>query len=202
MLIAGKDDLLVAKSTKPKTKTKKLDFGDGSVYYVQSRKSYVGQVTIEIDGEKIRKTAYGKAEKIVKNKLLEYRIQAKAGNLSVKDKVTFYQLADKIIEEQFALNEIRKASYDRKMATLDSLSLINDKPVKDITDEQIKRLLISKIEYSQSYLNKIYQLLNVVFNEALRKKIISASPMQDIKKPKSKQELIKVRALTIDEQKN
>ena len=59
--------------------------------------------------------------------------------------------------------------------------MINDKPVKDITDEQIKRLLISKIEYSQSYLNKIYQLLNVVFNEALRKKIISASPMQDIK---------------------
>lgn len=132
---------------------------------------------------------------------MEYRIQAKAGNLTVKDKVTFYQLADKIIEEQFALNEIRQASYDRKRATLDSLSLINDKSVKAITEEQIKRLLISKIEYSQSYLNKIYQMLNVVFNEAVRKNNISVSPMKEIKKPKSKQELIKVRALTIDEQK-
>lgn len=190
----------MAKSTKTNSKTKKLDFGDGSIYYVESRKSYVGQVTVEIDGEKIRKTAYGKTEKIVKNKLLEYRIQAKAGNLTVKDKVTFYQLADRIIEEQFALNEIRQASYDRKRATLDSLSLINDKSVKAITEEQIKRLLISKIEYSQSYLNKIYQMLNVVFNEAVRKNIISVSPMKEIKKPKSKQELIKVRALTIDEQ--
>lgn len=101
----------MTKSTKSKSKTKKLDYGDGSIYYVESRKSYVGQVTLEIDGQKVRKTAYGKTEKIVKDKLLEYRIQAKAGNFNVKDKVTFYQLADKLIEEQFALNEIRQTSY-------------------------------------------------------------------------------------------
>lgn len=81
------------------------------------------------------------------------------------------------------------------------MKAIYDIAVQDITEEQIKRFFISKIEYSQSCINKMYNLLNVVFNEAIRKKLISESPMQNIKKPKSKQEHIKVRALTIDEQK-
>lgn len=106
-----------------------------------------------------------------------------------------------MIDEQFALNELRQTSYDRKKCTLDSMKAIYDIAVQDITEEQIKRFFISKIEYSQSCINKMYNLLNVVFNEAIRKKLISESPMQNIKKPKSKQEHIKVRALTIDEQK-
>lgn len=189
------------KSTKSKSKSKKLDYGDGSIYYVESRKSYVGQVTLEINGEKKRKTAYGKTEKIVKDKLLEYRIQAKAGNFVEKDKTTIYQLAENMIDEQFALNEIRQTSYDRKMETLKSMKAVYNILVQDITEEQIKRFFISKIEYSQSSINKMYQLLNSVLDEAIRKKIISENPMSAIKKPKSKQELIKVRALTIDEQK-
>ena len=189
------------KSTISNSRSKKLDYGDGSIYYVESRKSFVGQVTLEINGEKKRKTAYGKTEKIVKDKLLEYRIQAKAGNFVKKDKTTIYQLAENMIDEQFALNEIRQTSYDRKMETLKSMKAVYNILVQDITEEQIKRFFISKIEYSQSSINKMYQLLNSVLDEAIRKKIISENPMSAIKKPKSKQELIKVRALTIDEQK-
>lgn len=40
------------KSTKPKSKCNKLDYGDGSVYYVKSRKCFAGQITLEINGEK------------------------------------------------------------------------------------------------------------------------------------------------------
>ena len=133
--------------------------------------------------------------------MLEYRIQAKAGNFTEKNETTIFQLAESMIDEQFALNELRQTSYDRKKCTLDSMKAIYDIAVQDITEEQIKRFFISKIEYSQSCINKMYNLLNVVFNEAIRKKLISESPMQNIKKPKSKQEHIKVRALTIDEQK-
>ena len=43
------------KSTKPKSKCKKLDYGDGSIYYVESRKSYAGQITLDINGKKMRK---------------------------------------------------------------------------------------------------------------------------------------------------
>lgn len=168
---------------------------------MESRKCYAGQITIEIDGEKKRKTAYGKTVKIVKDKLIELRIQAKAGTFSKKDKTTIFQLAERMIDEQFALNEIRQASYDRKCETLKSLNSISDIAIKEVTEEQIKRFFISKIEYSQSSINKMYQLLQSIFNEAIRKNIISESPMKAVKKPKSKQELIKVRALTIDEQK-
>ena len=44
---------------------------------LKAEKSYAGQITLDINGKKMRKTAYGKTERIVKNKLLEYRIQAK-----------------------------------------------------------------------------------------------------------------------------
>ncbi|WP_316637189.1 hypothetical protein [uncultured Ruminococcus sp.] len=110
-----------AKDKKPKKKVK-LDYGDGSIYFVKSRNRYAGQVNIEIDGQPERRTVYGKTEREVKNKLMELQVQAKAGNLEPKKKpqiVTIYDLAEKMIEDQLALNEIRQSSYDRKMATLE-----------------------------------------------------------------------------------
>ena len=118
----------------------------------------------------MRKTAYGKTERIVKNKLLEYRIQAKAGLFDEVDNTTIYELAEKLIEEQFALNEIKQTSYDRKNETLKTLSPIYDIALREITEDEIKRFFISKISYSQSYLDKVYQLLKVVFNEGMRKR--------------------------------
>ena len=150
---------------------------------------------------KKRKTAYGKTERIVKNKLLEYRIQAKAGFFDEPDNTTVYELAEKMIEEQFSLNEIKQTSYDRKNETLKSMSPIYDLAMREITEDVIKHFFISKISYSQSYLDKAYQLLKSVFNEAVRKKIVTENIMLNIRKPKSKQELVKVRALTVDEQK-
>lgn len=149
----------------------------------------------------MRKTAYGKTERIVKNKLLEYRIQAKAGFFDEPDNTTVYELAEKMIEEQFSLNEIKQTSYDRKNETLKSMSPIYDLAMREITEDVIKHFFISKISYSQSYLDKAYQLLKSIFNEAVRKKIVTENIMLNIRKPKSKQELVKVRALTVDEQK-
>ena len=180
------------KSTKPKSKCNRLDYGDGSVYYVINRKCFAGQITLEINGEKKRKTAYGKTERIVKNKLLEYRIQAKAGFFDEPDNTTVYELAEKMIEEQFSLNEIKQTSYDRKNETLKSMSPIYDLAMREITEDVIKHFFISKISYSQSYLDKAYQLLKSVFNEAVRKKIVTENIMLNIRKPKSKQELVKV----------
>ena len=64
----------------------------------------------------------------------------------------------------------------------------------------IKRFLVQHIHYSQSIINKIYQMLKATFDEAVRRKIITESPMLCIKKPKTKQEKVKVRALTLKEQ--
>lgn len=44
-------------------------------------------------------------------------------------------------------------------------------------------------------------MLKLAFNEAMKKKIITENPMLNVRKPRSKQKKIKVRALTLEEQK-
>lgn len=191
-----------AKDKKPKKKVK-LDYGEGSIYYVKSRNRYAGQVNIEIDGQPERRTVYGKTEREVKNKLKELQVQAKAGNLEPKKKpqiVTIYDLAEKMIGDQLALNEIRQSSYDRKMATLKMLDGISDQLLVEVTEDDLIEYFKSVLNYSQSCVNKIYQLLGAVFLKAINKNIIEINPLRNIRRPKSKQRKIPVRALTVAEQ--
>lgn len=192
------------KSQDTKTKKISLPYGDGSIFFVEKRNRYSGQVNLTIDGERIRKTVYGKTEREVKNKLKELQIQALAGNLhnDKKPKMpTFYEYAEKMIDEQLALNELRQSSYDRKMETLKMLSDISNKKLDEISEEDIIDLLKSKLDYSQSSINKMYQLIGAVFIKAVKRKIIKDDPLKEIKRPKSKKKTIPVRALTVDEQK-
>lgn len=189
-----------AKDTK-----KKQSYGNGSIYFVESRQRFAGQVYLTIDGEKERRTVYGKTKKIVKDKMRELQIQALAGNLEKRNRnkveiKTIHQLAEKMIEEQLALNEIRQSTYDRKMETLKMLSDISDKQLAEVTEDDIIGFFKVKLDYSQSSINKMYQLLGAVFIKAISKKLIESNPLSDIKCPKSRKKQIPVRALTVDEQ--
>nr|WP_316616977.1 site-specific integrase [uncultured Ruminococcus sp.] len=189
-----------AKDKKPKLK---LDYGEGSIYYVKSRNRYAGQVNLMIEGQSERRTVYGKTERDVKNKLLELQVQAKAGTLEPKKKpqiVTIYDLAEKMIEAQLALNQIRQSSYDRKKSTLKMLDGISDQQLVEVTEDDLIEYFRSVLSYSQSCINKIYQLLGAVFLKAINKNIIEINPLRNIRRPKSKKKTIPVRALTIDEQ--
>lgn len=77
---------------------------------------------------------------------------------------------------------------------------LHNTPVQDITEDIIKQFFISNINYSQSCIDKMYQLLGAVLKKSIRKKLIVQNPMEDFRKPKSKQQQVKVRGLTIDEQ--
>ena len=55
-------DIMNTKGKKPKRKVK-MDYGDGSIYFVKSRNCYAGQVYLEIDGEKVRKRENGNLTK-------------------------------------------------------------------------------------------------------------------------------------------
>lgn len=192
-------DIMNTKGKKPKRKVK-MDYGDGSIYFVKSRNCYAGQVYLEIDGEKIRKSVYGKTERIVKDKIRELQIQAKAGAFKKVDKTTFYELAEKMIEEQVALNEIRQSTYKCKLETLKMLSSLSDKQLRKITEDDIIAYFKDNLDYAQSTLNKLYQLLGAVFKKAMKKGIISKSPLEDLRVPKSRKKTDKVRALTVEEQ--
>lgn len=191
-----------AKGTK--TVKRKLQHGNGSIYFVEKRNRFAGQITLIIDGEKVRKTVYGKTEKAVKDKLKELQIQALAGNLhnGKKPKIpTVYEYAEKMMDEQLSLNEIRQSSYDRKMETLKMLAPISDKQLDEVSEEALIAFFKTKLDYSQSSINKMYQLLGAIFKKAEHRKIIEDNPIKEIKCPKSNKKTIPVRALTVDEQK-
>ena len=188
------------KKTSTKNK-KRRPKGSGSIYYVESRKRYAGQIQVDLgNGNTKTKTVYGRTKTEVSDKLKDIERQSIRGEYIEKDKTIFYDFAEKLFDEQLALNEVRQSTYDRKMATLKMLSDISGYEIQNIDEDVIKGFFIKNLSYSQSSIDKMYQLLNFIFKKAVGKKIILNNPMCDFKRPKSKQQHIPVRALTIEEQ--
>ena len=115
--------------------------------------------------------------------------------------ITFSQLIKQIYDEKLAMNEIQPQTYYRTMETVKLCKEINDIPVQKIDSTAIKQLLLSKVDYANSTIKKMYIILNQCFKEALKRKIISDNPMLDVRKPKSTKKTKKIRALTLNEQK-
>ena len=91
-----------------------------------------------------------------------------------------------LFNEQLELNEVRQSTYDRKMATLKMLSDITGYEIQEMTEDFIKRFFKKKLYYSQSSINKMYQLLTFVFKKAIGKKIGKWTRMQrTIKAPRT-----------------
>lgn len=87
------------------------------------------------------------------------------------------------------------------LETLKGLSEIYNSPIQSCTVTQIKRFLLNEISYSQSVINKEFEMLRKVFAEAEKRGIINKNLMLDIEKPHSKQKKIAVRGLNLDERK-
>ena len=188
-------------TTKLQKTKKRRPRGTGTIYYDKKRKRYMGQVIIDIGNDKTKKkTVSGRTKTEVSERMKEVEYKSIKGEYIEKDKSTIYEFADNLIEEQLSLNEIRQSTYDRKKATLKMLDDISGKQIQEVTEDDIKKFFANHLYYSQSCINKMYQLLGWVFQKSIRKKLIIENPLADIKRPKSTQKQIPVRALTIDEQ--
>ena len=77
---------------------------------------------------------------------------------------------------------------------------ISDQQLAEVTEDDLIEFFKSVLCYSQSSVNKIYQLLGAVFLKAINKNIIEINPLRNIRRPKSKKKTIPVRALTVEEQ--
>lgn len=188
-------------TTKSQKTKKRRPRGTGTIYYDKKRKRYMGQVIIDIGNDKTKKkTVSGHTKTEVSDRMKEIEYKSIKGEYIEKDKSTIYEFADNLIEEQLSLNEIRQSTYDRKKATLKMLDDISGKQIQEVTEDDIKKFFANHLYYSQSCINKMYQLLGWVFQKSIRKKLIIENPLADIKRPKSTQKQIPVRALTIDEQ--
>ena len=176
--------------------------GDGAIYYSESRKKWVGQITLGYDenGNRKRKTVYGSTKSEIKQKLKQIEIGIYTGDFIDKSHITIYQLAKQLLDDDYNSNQIKVNTYYRHIETLRRLKDIYNTPLQKASELQLKAFLLKEQTYSQSTINKEYRLLNRTFKEAIKKGIINKSPMEDLKKPKTAQKQEKTRALTIDEQ--
>ena len=114
--------------------------------------------------------------------------------------IVFYDFAIDFIERRAKLKGIEDTSKTRDTYSLKKMCSFANLNIQDMNEELIERFFLENITISQSYINKIFQLMNRVFNEAIRKKIISENPMRWLEKPKSAKPTKIVRAMTVAEE--
>ena len=181
----------------------KNHYGEGSIFYSNAKQKWMAQINVGKDenGKVIRKSVTAETQEEVKAKLDELKLSIYTGKFVNANTITFSQLVKQIYDEKLAMNEIQPQTYYRTMETVKLCKEINDIPVQKIDSTAIKQLLLSKVDYANSTIKKMYIILNQCFKEALKRKIISDNPMLDVRKPKSTKKTKKIRALTLDEQK-
>ena len=182
---------------------KRRSKGDGAIYFSESKGLFVGQVDVGRDenGKRKRKTIYGKTKADVKAKIKNVEYQIFTGTFVDKSQITLFHLAKQILDDKLNQNEIKEPTYFRHLETLKSVKAIYNTPLQDITETQLRHFFNGKLNYSQSTINKVYDIVSCTMKEARRRKIISDNPMEYIKCPNSKKKSVPVRALTKDEQK-
>lgn len=188
----------MAKAKKPKN-----HYGQGSIFYLDSKKKWMGQLDLGKDenGKRIRKTVLGDSPEEVEEKMQKLRYDIYSGKFVDATTVTFEQLMMQMLNEKRAMNEIQDQTYFRHLDTLKHCRAISDIPIQKVDSTMLKELMLSKVDYSQSYIRKIHMMLNQGFAEAVRRKIIVENPMLDVRRPKSSKKPKKIRAMTMEEQK-
>jgi len=194
--------------TKRKQKTKSRGNGEGTIYYSERKKCWVGQYVIgtKPNGKPNRKTVYGKTRKEVKEKLDKLLVDVNTNKYVDKSKVILKDLTNEFIEDLYRLNKINDNSYVTKQSNYNQLCqhYIADMEIQKITEDDIKSFLVFLTDYSNSIIGKVYGLFNNTLKRAVRKNIIPFNWLDDkleFGKPKSKHKDKEVHAFTVDEQK-
>ena len=177
-------------------------YGEGSIFYSNVKKKWMAQINVGKDenGKPKRHFLTGNTPEEVAAKLQQVKYEIYTGDFIDVSRITFDQLAHQVIEDKLNMNEYQQQTYFRDIETLKMCGMISDVPIQQIDYNMLKQFMLSKINYSQSTIDKIYNQLRQTFKEAVRRKIIKDNPMDELKKPKSKKAERKVRALSTEEQ--
>ena len=145
--------------------------GDGSVYYSESRKSWVGQITVgrSAEGKLKRKAVYGKTKTEVKEKLKAVQSEILTGSFVASSSATVGSLLKYLINNDKALNIIGDDAYNRKMNSFKHIdaSDLSGTRIQNVTEDQINLFLSTLTSYSDSVIRKDFELLKRCFNEAI-----------------------------------
>ena len=178
--------------------------GEGTIFKNEKKNIWVGQYYdgFKEDGKPIRKTVYGKTKAEVSEKINDIMYKKRNNLYLEKSNITLIVIIEKNRQEKYEANIIGDGQYARLKSTEKKIKENNiaNMPIQDIKSSDIQEFLNSNSNLSESYIRKIYELLNGAFKKAIKKRIILSNPLEDVIKPKSKQETKEIRALTITEQ--
>ncbi len=178
--------------------SKKRGNGEGTIYYSESLNCWVAQYSIK--GK--RKSIYGKTKKEVTEKKIQALSTIQNGTYIDKSTVELIQLLKDIENAKLSANLIKESSYARNLETIKVIekSNLNGLKVQEITSKELQDFLNTKIESSQSTIDKFWQTLNGGFKKAIAEDIILKNPMDKVLRPVAKKGRKKVVALTVFEQ--
>lgn len=181
--------------------------GEGTIYYSESKKRWVGQFTagIKENGKINRKTIYGKTRKEVSEKIIKAQNDINSNTFVDKNNVILIELVNQLIEEQYKANKISPSAYLRKKesAKIISKMKIANVPIQKIEINDVNSSLLTITDYSDSVISKVYGLLKNTLNKAVLLKITSNNLFtldNAIIKPKSQKDTKKIEAFTVEEQ--
>lgn len=179
--------------------------GEGTIYYSEKLNKWVGQFTAgrKADGKLNRKSVYGNTRKEIKEKMTKALAEVQSKSFIDKSDITVEMLGKEIIDNKFNANLINESTYGRTLETFQHIqkSDIADIKIQDITTSELQDFLNSKKDYANSYIDKFYEMLGRIFEEAIKRNLILKNPLKYVIKPKSSKKDKEVEALTIDEQK-
>lgn len=126
--------------TMAKKKRSYTGYGEGTIFYSNSQKKWMGQINIGNDenGKVKRKSVYGKTPEEVKAKLQQIRFEIYTGDFVEVSNITFYQLEKQILDDKLAMNEFQKQTYYRHLDELKMLDAINNIPLQKINYSMLK----------------------------------------------------------------
>lgn len=168
--------------------------GEGTIYFDEKRKLWIGEK--KINGK--RRKVSSKSQKELKEKLKNLE-----NNLVTTSTITLLQMAEKNEKDKLAANITSEGTYYRNTATLKHIknSNIANIAISKITAEQIQFFLNTKLNLSQSLINKMYNMIDEAVKKAIKENIILKNPMLNVERPTSNQDLKEVIAFEVQEQK-
>lgn len=187
---------------------KKRGNGEGTIYFVESRNKWLGQVSLGKDhnGKQIRKSIYGDSRREVKEKIDELLNKIQAGK-DLTNKYSAVEIAEQIRELKYSTNTIKRASYIRIGESIDIMRRclpFANIPIQNVNRKMINSQVNVLTSYSQSVITKVWQQLQGAFNEARIREVLDSNPFEIkgyIIKPKSVKKTKVIDALTIEEEK-
>lgn len=125
------------------------------------------------------------------------------GTYVAPNKITLPELTSQMLKDDLNMNYIKESTYSRHIETLKRIEAdpyMNTTPIQKLSYTGVKEYLLTETHAAQSVIDKIYMMMQRTMREAVKRKILTANQLEDIRKPRSTQHREKVRALTKDEQ--